>query len=251
MHKTAASILACLQIDRDSPLPIYHQIIEGLSRQMESGALSPGQMLPSETEMARTLNISPMTARQALNGLAAKGLVRRQRGVGSFVLARRFDLPLDEPVGFTDDIQSRGLASGSRILRFEWTVAPVEAVERRILIAGTPMLRVKRLRLVNDQAVGLQDAYFRGVDFSRAELEASGSVYQLMAQRGITLQSAQETIDAVAAGREEAGLLGIPEGAPLLRTLLFSIDSTDGFQEFTTALYRSDFYQFRAVLRRW
>lgn len=250
MSETSASILARLMIDRTSPLPIYHQIAAGLTQLITSGALPPGQMLPSETEMSRALDISPMTARQALNGLAAKGLIRRKRGVGSFVLARRFDLPLIEPIGFTADMQSRGLASSSRILRFERTVAPAEAIERGILAEGTPMLRIKRLRLANDQAVGLQDAYFSGVNFTREELDASGSIYRLMAQRGISLHTAQEIIDAVAAGKEEAGLLGVPEGVPLLRTLLYSSDSPDGFREFTIALYRSDFYQFRAVLRR-
>lgn len=243
--------LDALRINRDSPVPIYHQIMEGLTRLIESGVLSPGQLVPSETELARALSISPMTARQALNELAARGLIRRQRGVGSFVLARRFDRPLDEPVGFTQDMQARGVVPGARILRFEHTTAPVEAVERGILAEGTPTLRVKRLRLANDQPVALQDAYFTGVDFARKELEASGSVYRLLAERGITLRKAQETIDAVAAGKEEAGLLGIPENAPLLRTLLFSVDGIDGFQEFTIALYRSDFYQFRAVLQRW
>jgi GntR family transcriptional regulator len=251
MTDPITTTLAALRINRDSPVPMYHQIEEGLTRLIESGALAPGQLLPSETELSQALRISPMTARQALNALAARGMIRRQRGVGSFVLARRFDRPLDHPVGFTEDMLARGVTPGARILRFEPSTAPTEAVERGILAEGTPMLRIKRLRLANDQPVALQDAYFSGVSFTREELEAAGSVYRLLADRGITLRKAQETIDAVAASRDEANLLGIPENGPLLRTLLFSVDGIDGFQEFTIAVYRSDLYQFRAVLQRW
>ncbi len=240
-----------LQLDRSSPVPIYHQVAETIKRLILSGALPPGQRLPSETELSSALHISPMTARQALTSLEAAGLIRRKRGIGSFVLARRFDRPLDHLVGFTQDMAARGVVSTSRILRFEPSTAPVEAVERGLIEAGMPMLRIKRLRFANDQPSALQDAYFSGVDFTREALEETGSIYGLLRTQGIAFEDGGETIDAVVASSEEATLLHVPENAPLLRTTLFARDEAGWLREFTLALYRADLYQFRAHLSRW
>lgn len=249
--ETVPSItLESLQINRASPVPIYHQIMDGLTRQIRSGQLTPGQLLPSETELSRSLGISPMTARQAMNGLVNQGLIRRQRGVGSFVLPRRMDHPLERMVGFSEDMHARGLRPASRILRVEQAKAPKEVVERVPLNDATAMLRVRRVRLANDQPVGVHDAWLLGVSFTRTDLERAGSLYALLAESGIQLGGCEETIDAVAADRELAGLLGVPVGAPLLRATRFTWGEDGQFVEYVVALYRADLYQYRIRLTR-
>ena len=242
--------LEALRVDRASPVPIYHQIMDGLSRQIRSGALRPGQLLPSETELSRSLGISPMTARQAMNGLVHQGLIRRQRGVGSFVLPGRMDHPLEHMVGFSEDMQSRGIRPASRILAVQRSAPPKELILRYALDEGASVLRIKRVRMANDQPVGLHDAYLVGVDFARAELERVGSLYALLAEQGIHLGDCEETIDAIAADREASVLLNIPVGAPVLRASRYTWDENGQFIEYVVALYRADLYQYRIRLRR-
>lgn len=244
------ALLRDLQIDRASPVPIYHQLVQKLTLQISSGRLQPGQRLPSETELSTAVHISPMTARQALIGLEAAGLIQRKRGSGSFVLGRSFDRPLDYMVGFTDDMRARGITPGSRILRFETAPAPDEAVARGLIDAGTPMLRVKRVRLANGQPSALHDAYFQGVSITREQLERAGSLYKLMSDQGVTPPEAEEVIDALQATNENAALLNVPEHSPLLRTLLYSFYADGRLCEFTIALYRADLYQFRVRLKQ-
>ncbi len=248
MTASAAPPLNSLRIDRTSPIPIYHQIVEGISRLILAGALPPGQRLPSETELSRDLGISPMTARQALNTLMEQGLIRRQRGVGSFVLARRLDRPLDRIVGFTEDMTRRGYIPTAQVLRFERVPPPPEVLERASFSEGATLLRIKRLRFANEQPVGIQDAYFAGVDFTREQLEADGSVYRLVADHGVLLVEGEEIIGAVAAQKEEARLLQIPINSPLLRASMFSWDQHGLLAEYTCSLFRADLYQFRARL---
>jgi GntR family transcriptional regulator len=231
-------------------VPIYHQIMAGLSEQIRAGALLPGQLLPSETELSRALAISPMTARQAMNGLVTQGLIRRQRGVGSFVLPRQMDHPLERMVGFTEDMQARGLQPASRILRVERVPAPAVLQEKLPGEAPAPVLRVKRVRLANDQPVGLHDAYVPGADFTQPDLERTGSLYALLAEKGIQLADCEETIDAVAADREAAALLKVSAGAPLLRATRFTWDQQGQIVEYVVALYRADLYQYRIRLTR-
>jgi GntR family transcriptional regulator len=224
--------------------------MEELIGQIESGQLRPGQVLPSETELSRSLGISPMTARQAMNGLVSQGLIRRQRGVGSFVLPRHMNHPLEQMVGFTEDMHARGLQASSRILRVEQTPPPHEVIERVPLTAGTTMQRIRRVRLTNNQPVGLHDAYLLGVNFTRADLERSGSLYALLAGEGIQLAGCEETIDAVSSDKELARLLDVPVGAPLLRATRYSWGEDGQFVEYVVALYRADLYQYRIRLTR-
>ncbi|MBE2266665.1 MAG: GntR family transcriptional regulator [Anaerolinea sp.] len=242
--------LESLQINRASPVPIYHQIMDGLTRQIRSGELSPGQLLPSETELSRSLGISPMTARQAMNGLVSQGLIRRQRGVGSFVLPRRMDHPLERMVGFTEDMHARGLQPTSHILCVAQANPPKEVLDRLPFDADATMLQIRRVRLANDQPVGVHDAYLLGVSFTRADLERVGSLYALLAEEGIQLADCEETIDAVSADKELAGLLGVPIGAPLLRAMRYSWRDDGEFVEYVVALYRADLYQYRIRLTR-
>ncbi|MBL8147685.1 MAG: GntR family transcriptional regulator [Anaerolineae bacterium] len=237
-----------LQIDRTSPVPIYHQVAQQLTALIQSGRLAPGQRLPSETELALILGISPMTARQSLLTLDERGLIRRQRGVGSFVSARSFERDVGMLQGFTDDMAGRRVLTRSRILRFERSAAPEYVIAAGQAEAGAIMLRVKRLRYANEQPVALQDAYFAGVDFTREALEATGSIYGLLASQGISVARGEAAIDAVAAESEANHLLNVPLHAPLLRTRLISWDAAGSFLEYTYSLYRADLYQLRARL---
>lgn len=248
MPDSGALPLDNLIIDRASPVPIYHQLVQKLSGLILSGALMPGQRLPSETELANALGISPMTARQALSTLEEDGLIRRQRGVGSFVTVRSFERDVGQIQGFTEDMVSRHVVTRSRILRFEQSTAPEYAIAAGQAEAGMPMLRIKRLRYANEQPVALQDAYFAGVDFTREELEATGSVYGILASRGSAVANGEAAIDAVSAESEASHLLNVPLHAPLLRTRLLSWDADGRFIEFTHALYRADLYQLHARL---
>lgn len=242
--------LESLRINRASPVPIYHQIMEGLIAKIRSGEILPGQLLPSETEISRALGISPMTARQAMNGLVTQGLIRRQRGVGSFVLPRRMDHPLESMVGFTEDMKERGLEPRSHILRVERAAPPVEALPYFSVEMHERIIRVKRVRFANEQPVGLHDAYVAGVDFDREALERVGSLYILLGQAGVRLAECEETLSAVAADREAATLLAVPQGAPLLRATRYTWDERGEFVEYVVALYRADLYQYRVRLSR-
>ena len=77
-----------------SPLPLYQQLAELLSRDITSGALGPGARLPSEPELAKRHHIGRPTVRQATELLVQRGLIERRRGSGTFVRSapRRVDL---------------------------------------------------------------------------------------------------------------------------------------------------------------
>src|SRR5215204_7783204 len=100
-----------------STKPAWVQIEEQLGDRIESGALGPGERLPPERDLADGLSVSRMTVRQALASLAARGLVERGVGRGTFVReAAKIVHDLTRVAGCTEDVERQGRAAGARIL---------------------------------------------------------------------------------------------------------------------------------------
>lgn len=239
-----------LSIDKNSAVPIYFQLQQGIAELIEAGVLKPGDSLPSENEMARQYSISTMTVRQAMGELVNGGYVHRERGRGTFISTRRMGHPLDRMVGFSEDMQGRQLNPSSILLAAEIVTPPAEVTASIDLPDSTELLRLRRVRCTNGDPVGIHDSYLHQVPLTLSDLQHCTSLYTLLQQRGVILTEAEDSIDAVSALPEDARLLHIRAGDPLLRTTRFSWDKQGNFVEYVVALYRADLYQYRIRLRR-
>jgi GntR family transcriptional regulator len=237
-------------IDKKSPIPIYRQIEDAFREQITSGVLRPYDLLPSENELSKTLEVSPMTVRQAMGQLVKDGFAYRERGRGTFVASPRLDHQLTRMVGFSEDMQARGLKPGSSILQFKQVAAPADAAELLQVPAGELVLYIKRVRLLDGHPVGIHETYLRGVAISREELEKAGSLYELLQAQGVVFDGAQDVIEAAFANEEMSELLDVPLKVPLLRVTRVSHAPGGVPIELVHAIYRSDFYRYRISLKR-
>jgi len=247
--------LAELTLDRTSGVPLYVQLREALRRIITSGVLPNGACLPSETELSKTLHISRMTVRNALTDLERAGLIIRAQGVGTVVNFSHFEHNLKALTSFTEDIRGRGMVPSSKLLEVSSVPAPEPVAKALGLPTGATVDRVRRLRLANSRPAGIHDAYLlRGaVDLTR--LDENASLYQLLEGRGIVLTAATETLEAVAAGDDEAQLLQLPAGAPLLQVVRTTLGRRPGGRfdepiEYVVARYRPDLYRYSVSLQR-
>lgn len=237
-------------MDKNSPVPIYFQLKQGIEKLIESGKLTVGEPLPSENELSRAFNISPMTVRRAMAELVNEGYIYRERGRGTFVARQRMQHQLESLVSFTEDIRHRNLHPSSRILAFELVTAPAPVIERCALPANTQMTRIKRLRLANNTPVGVHDSYICDAPITRQELEKFDSLYVLLESKGIVMDEGDEAIEAAAADAETAQLLKLQPGDPLLQTTRFSWNSAGDLIEYVVALYHADLYRYTVRLKR-
>lgn len=242
--------LSTLRMDKSSPVPIYYQLKQGIEKLIISGAFSAGQPLPSETELSRLFHISPMTVRRAMSELVNEGYIYRERGRGTFVAQQRMQHQLENLVSFTEDMRNRGLRPSSKILDFDLVPAPEAVLQRWNLPPQTRMTRIKRLRLANDTPVGVHDSYLHNVSIDRRELEATGSLYALLENKGIIMDEGDESIEAVAASPSVAALLNVHTGTPLLQTTRFSWSASGELIEYVVALYHADLYRYSIRLKR-
>jgi|YNPMSStandDraft_2_1061718.scaffolds.fasta_scaffold01332_10 GntR family transcriptional regulator len=246
----ADDFLSHLLIHRDSAIPIYRQISAAILKAIQNGDLKPNQQLPSENEFAHRFGIVPMTVRQAMNELARAGYIYRVRGRGTYVAPRFLEHTLERMLSFSEDMHARNLIPGSRILQFERAHPSLFICHVLRLNEGETAIHIRRLRLANDQPVGVHNAWIARIEFSQAELEAVGSLYQLLARKEVFLSEGDDLIEAVEADEELSNLLDVRTGAALLRVTRTARDQKGHPIEFVEATYRADLYRYAVHLRR-
>ena len=154
---------------------------------------------------------------------------------------------------FTEDMEQRGLRPGARLLALDLTrSAPLEA--RKLL--GTPedgeLVRVARLRLADGEPMCIESSYLpkaRCLWVLGEDLE-NGSLYRLLEARGLSLQVADQRLEATTVAPEQAELLSVRPGSPGLQVTRISYSDGTLPIEYVRSLYRGDRYEFRTRLSR-
>src|SRR5436309_4582933 len=136
-------------IDRQSPIPMYYQIMNQLREKISAGEYTVDSALPPERELVESYQVSRMTIRQAISELVNEGILVRRKGVGTFVAPPKLEQTLNSLTSFTEDMAKRGMKAGSRILSFKEIVP--EATIRRTLGLDTDekVFECVRLRLAD------------------------------------------------------------------------------------------------------
>ena len=201
----------------------YQSIADDLRRQVTSGALAAGRLLPSEADLGDTYGASRVTIRRALEVLRDEGLVDARQGFGWFVSVA----PLRQSTAQLGTIEGQLIESGIKperqILEFAFESASADIGR---ILDTRDVLRVKRLNLADGEPFAVVTVWCRadlGQHLSRADVERS-PFYELL---DIPLAKATQTIGADAATKNDARLLGVPHGSPILRCRRVTSDAHD------------------------
>src|SRR6267154_4176569 len=162
--KSARSIAA----DRMPPkkrdgLPAYQRIQASILKRIDAGQLRPGDAVASERELARIHQVSLMTARHALASLEREGIVERRRGIGTFVAAPK--IHFNKLMSYTEQMSSRSLTAGSKILFSKIIYDEQEIAARLSLPTNTGIIKLERLRHSSDEPFALETCYFSSEEF--------------------------------------------------------------------------------------
>jgi GntR family transcriptional regulator len=234
-------------ISRDSPVPLHLQFRQYLLDMIERGDLLPGEQLPRETELAKRHGVSLAPVRQAILDLVKEGFVYRVRGRGTFVREQKVDEKISILSSFTESMRAKGVRAEVHVLRQERVPAPVE-VREALRLRGRDALLIERRALVGGEPVALLAAFLPPRKFhGLASVPLDGrSLYQTLGERyGTTLARAESLIEVGRCGPEQAALLGVPAGSPVLLVAGTTFDEHDDPVEYSRVTYRADRFRFR------
>lgn len=230
-------------------------VAENLRRRMlaeiGSGALSSDARLGSERELAEHYQVSRGTLRQVLAALEEAGLVRRVagRGGGTFISHAKIEHDLTKVVGVPAYLARQGYAAGTRVVATMMGVADVSTRRALQLDEGDLVVDVRRLRLADGTPFSLDHARFPADRFpGLLEMPLGGSMYELIEDKyGVAIADAEEIVEVVHATDEEAALLSVAVGDPLVSITRTTYDTEGVPFEFSHDLFRAD--RLRITLR--
>ena len=237
-------------IDRDHPLPLYYQLTQDLRLRIERGQWKSGELIPPERELSATYKISRMTVRQALAELVREGLLCRYPGRGTFVTEPKIHKQLFRLTSFTEDMRARGKRASAQVLRLEMADADLEVASALEIQVGQPIALVERLRLADDEPVGIECAhfFFDGCETILME-DLTRSLYDLLSKRfGRIPTRANEEIEVGACNPREARFLGIRPQQPVMLIRRKTLEQHLRPFEYVASVYRADRYTFSAEL---
>jgi GntR family transcriptional regulator len=230
--------------------PLYQQIKALMTRGLQAGEWKPGEAIPSEVELASRFKVSQGTVRKAIDELATENLLVRRQGKGTFVATHAEE---KTQYRFLRLVPDDGGAFGGlqrRLLDCRRMRAPADVAKVLELKAGEAAVQVRRLLLAADKPVVFDDIWLPGNLFKglTAELlaESRGPMYGLFESAfGVRMIRAEERLRAVAAGPDDAALLQVEPGSPLLLVERLSFTYGDRPVELRRGLYHTAAHHYR------
>lgn len=198
--------------------PLYAQVKALMMQRLIAGQWRPGEMLPSEFQLADLFGVSQGTVRKALDELAGENVVVRRQGRGTFVAEHDDHRALFHFFHLVGPDGERRLPE-SRLISVRKGLAGRLEAGRLAIGRGVPVIRIRRIRLLDDrpaiaETIAVPQKLFPDLADIR---EVPNTLYDFYERRyGVTIARAVERLAAVAADERDAKLLEIAPGAPLL-----------------------------------
>ena len=235
--------------------PLYQQIKVLILQSLQSGEWKPGDVIPSEMDLAARFRVSQGTVRKAIDELAAENLVVRRQGKGTFVATHaeqqvqyRFLRLLPD----TGDASSEGPRQ-RHFIECKRLRAPADIARALGLRSGDAVLHVRRVLSFQQVATILEDLWlpaspFKGLTAERLD-SYRGPMYALFeTEFGVRMVRAEEKIRALAASEPACELLKVKAGEPLLSVERTAFTYNDLPMELRRGLYRTDTHHYRNSL---
>jgi GntR family transcriptional regulator, phosphonate transport system regulatory protein len=211
--------------DTASGVALWRQVADGIERGIADGSFVAGAKLPGEVEIAETYRVNRHTVRRALATLAERGLVRAERGSGTYVEAPRIAYPLRSRTRFSEIVGAGGQEPRGQLIGVSDDVA-TRALARELGVkTGTPLIRIEALRLADRTPICVSTTWLSAARFSDAGrvFASTRSMTRLLAHYGIRdYRRGTTRITAAIADAADAGRLDLALGRPVL-----VVDSTD------------------------
>lgn len=197
--------------------PRYIKIHNEIQSRIEKGYWQVGQRIPAERELAQEFMVSRMTLRQALQTLVDEGILERRIGAGTFVAQRKIQDKMSGITSFTELTRRQGKVPSSQTVSYLVTEPSLSEAEKLKLAENQKILRMERIRFADDEPICFEVAalpFDMVADYRQSQVTTS--LYQTLADDGLQIGRAQQTVSATVASERIAELLKVKRGSAIL-----------------------------------
>ena len=230
-------------LNRNSGIPLYVQLEDILRAKISEGEWQANQRVPSENELNKAYGVSRMTARGVLTRLVSDGLLFRVPGKGTFLAPVKINAISPAYRGVREQLESMGYATSTEVLSVRLETPSTKVRARLRLNADQGVYAIHRLRAVQNEPISLHHSYVpahlaRGLDEYDTATEQLCVV--LEKSYGLAMQHVIEHLEATSATAEEAELLKMPKGQPVLLLEDVISDPHGTTFEYSSIVFRGD-----------
>jgi len=211
--------------DAASGVALWRRVADGIERDIADGRFAAGEKLPGETEIAGTYRVNRHTVRRALAALAERGLVRAERGSGTYVEAPRLAYPLSSRTRFSEIVGAGGREPRGQLIAATEEPATRELARLLALKTGVPLVRIEALRFADRTPICVSTSWLPADRFPDAGgvFAKVRSMTALLAHYGVRdYRRASTRITAAIVDATDAARIDLALGRPVL-----VVDSTD------------------------
>jgi GntR family transcriptional regulator len=235
-------------LDRNSPVPLYYQVKQSLLEKLEKGIWKPGDLVPSEQELQETYGVSRITVRQALSELTHEGRFNRHRGQGTFVASKQLVHNPSKRISITELMREQGIEPEWKVRQRDF-VTPLPIVQENLGVrSNSKIYFVDFLLSADKEPIGRHLTYLTkpvadSSNIASLSDDELGTFFRTLPNREATQVS--RTIQSVPASSEEAKLLKVRAGFPILSIEVTYSDKNGNPIEHLRANYRGDRFKFQ------
>lgn len=231
-----------------SSAPKYEALSNAIKLAIEDKILPPGSNLPGERKLANLLGVSRITVRNSIDALASEGTLVRRQGARTSV-ADKVRKKISNLIGFSEDIRSRGMHPGMKVLQAETAVPTDLEREKLQLNDGEEVVRMHRIRLANDRPIAIEIAVLP-LSVVKSPDALGPSLYASLDAMGVLPHHGVQRISAETLNAQDAELLETRPGTPIL-VVERCCETADGKPiEYTITQYNAEVFDFVNELQR-
>lgn|SRR5262245_613609 len=214
--------------DQPAGIALWRQVADELERAIAAGTYRA--KLPGENDIAELLGVNRHTVRRALAALTERGLVRAERGSGTYVEARRIAYPIASRTRFSEIIGTCGREAGGRLIASATEPASADIAKRLGIKPGTKVVRLELLRHADRVPICVATSWLPSDRFPDADrvYAVKRSMTPTLKHFGVTdYRRARTSIVAALADAADAMRLELSRGSPVLMVDSIDVDLRD------------------------
>ncbi|MCP1676951.1 GntR family transcriptional regulator [Natronocella acetinitrilica] len=232
--------------------PLYRLVEDEIRRLINNGSLIPGDLIPSEPQLAKAMSVSPGTVKKAIDNLVWEKLLFRHQGKGTYVSKINFRKSLfrfftygdaeGQPVRIHKETTARGRHVGS------------DDVCRRLNVKeGSDLVYIERVGFIEDKPILVEYSWWPahvvpGLEDERVHIP--DYLYALVFDKyGVPVIRAEETLTASAADAKTAQMIDVEEGTPVVVLKRTTYTRGNRIVEVRTTKGRADRFSYKTEIR--